>query len=78
MSSVDKTLDTSGLRCPEPVMLLHKAIREMRVGEVIQVIATDPSTQRDIPKFCQFLSHQLKSQTDDDGLYIYLIEKQAE
>jgi tRNA 2-thiouridine synthesizing protein A len=52
-------LDARGLLCPEPVMLLHKRVRAMQSGEYLCVLATDPSTMRDIPKFCQFLGHQL-------------------
>ena len=33
--TVDKTLDTVGLRCPEPVMLVRKNIRHMNEGEVL-------------------------------------------
>ncbi|MCV6613677.1 MAG: sulfurtransferase TusA [Cellvibrionaceae bacterium] len=60
----DNTLDATGLLCPEPVMMLHKTVRETQVGQVILVIATDPSTTRDIPKFCNFLGHQLLQQTE--------------
>ncbi|HSB95212.1 MAG TPA: sulfurtransferase TusA [Spongiibacteraceae bacterium] len=68
-------LDTSGLYCPEPVMLLHNKIRDIGSGELLEVIATDPSTQRDIPKFCNFLGHTLVSQrTTTDG-FSYLIQK---
>ena len=52
-------VDAKGLKCPEPIMLLHKAIRESRHGDVIEVFATDPSTERDIDKFCEFLGHKL-------------------
>jgi tRNA 2-thiouridine synthesizing protein A len=72
---IDKFLDTSGLLCPEPVMMLHKAVRELLVGEVIQVVATDPSTQRDIPKFCHFLGHELIKQEEQSASYIYYIKK---
>ena len=56
---VDHILDATGLFCPEPVMLLHNKIRDISEGDVLQVLATDPSTQRDIPKFCTFLGHEL-------------------
>ncbi|SDU01634.1 sulfurtransferase TusA [Halopseudomonas salegens] len=71
----DQQLDTRGLLCPEPVMLLHNAVRDIQPGERLQVLATDPSTQRDIPRFCQFLGHQLLSQSEVDGEFHYLIEK---
>jgi len=72
-----RLLDTQGLCCPEPVMLLHRAIREMAIGDVVKVIATDPSTQRDIPKFCHFLSHELIETTveHDNTVFIYRIRK---
>ena len=55
----DHILDATGLFCPEPVMLLHNKIRDIATGEVLEVLATDPSTTRDIPKFCNFLGHEL-------------------
>lgn len=72
---IDKTLDTSGLLCPEPVMMLHKAVKEVATGELIEVIATDPSTQRDIPKFCLFLGHELVEQKKTDTQYFYYVRK---
>ncbi len=64
--------------CPEPVMLLHNKIRELQTGEVLQVVATDPSTTRDIPKFCTFLQHELIAQEESDTQYIYYIRKGSE
>ncbi len=72
---IDKTLDTSGLLCPEPVMMLHKAVKEVAIGNLIEVIATDPSTQRDIPKFCMFLGHELIDQKKTETQYFYYIRK---
>lgn len=73
---IDTVLDTSGLICPEPVMLLHKSVRELSIGQIIEVIATDPATTRDIPKFCQFLGHELISQSNtNDVSYRYIIKK---
>jgi tRNA 2-thiouridine synthesizing protein A len=72
----DHILDATGLYCPEPVMLLHNRIRDIAVGETLQVLATDPSTERDIPKFCVFLGHELLHQDQFDGHYRYLLRKQ--
>lgn len=70
-------LDARGLYCPEPVMLLHNRIRDLAAGGLLRIIATDPSTTRDIPKFCHYLGHELVEQTQDDGLFCYLIRKNA-
>ena len=72
---VNHELDTSGLLCPEPVMMLHNKVRDMQPGDVVKVLATDPSTQRDIPKFCNFLDHELLQQSEDQQQYIYVIRK---
>lgn len=71
----DHILDATGLYCPEPVMLLHNKIRDMVAGEVVQVLATDPSTQRDIPKFCTFLGHELLQEESTDGNFSYWLRK---
>lgn len=68
-------LDTRGLLCPEPVMMLHNAVRDIGTGDLLEVLATDPSTQRDIPRFCDFLGHQLVEQDVQDDIYRYLIRK---
>lgn len=72
---VDLTLDACGLYCPEPVMMLHNKVRDISAGTVLEVIATDPSTERDIPKFCNFLGHQLLDSKTADGKYFYYIRK---
>ena len=71
----DHILDANGLYCPEPVMLLHNKIRDIAVGETVQLLATDPSTERDIPRFCHFLGHELLEQEVSGGSYRYLLRK---
>lgn len=84
--SIDHYLDTQGLICPEPVMLLHKSIRNANGGDLIEVLATDPATTRDIPNFCRHLGHQLVAQqildknnqetsADTVNHYRYVIQK---
>lgn len=72
----DQRLDARGLYCPEPVMMLHNAVRDMGAGELLEVLATDPSTQRDIPRFCEFLGHELVEEASGEGEFRYLIRKQ--
>lgn len=71
----DSVLDTQGLYCPEPVMMLHSKIRDMDAGEMLLVEATDPSTVRDIPKFCSFLGHELIEQSEQKNIFKYYIRK---
>lgn len=71
----DQQLDARGLLCPEPVMMLHNRVRDLAAGELLEVLATDPSTERDIPRFCQFLGHELVSMEQQGEEYHYLIRK---
>jgi tRNA 2-thiouridine synthesizing protein A len=71
-------LDARGLYCPEPVMMLHNKIREIEEGEVLELRATDPSTTRDVPKFCVFLGHELIKDDRNDDLYVYWIRKKSD
>ena len=43
-------------------MMLHRVIRKADGGEVVEILATDPATTRDIPNFCRHLGHELLSQ----------------
>jgi len=55
----DVELDTQGLLCPEPLMLARNRVRELQPGEILHILATDPSTQRDFSNFCRFMGHEL-------------------
>lgn len=61
-TTINHHLDTQGLICPEPVMMLHRTIRKAEAGAVIEILATDPATTRDIPNFCRHLGHTLVHQ----------------
>ncbi|WP_328799312.1 sulfurtransferase TusA [Sediminihaliea albiluteola] len=77
LPKADHLLDVKGLFCPEPVMMLHNKIRDIDSGQVLEVLATDPATLRDIPKFCTFLGHELLHHCEEDGSYRYWLRKQA-
>jgi tRNA 2-thiouridine synthesizing protein A len=74
-------VDTTGLTCPEPLMMVHQAVRRAVAGQQIEVRATDPSTTRDIPKFCLHLGHMLLAQREQhEGgqvVYVFLIQKKT-
>jgi len=74
-NSAQYQLDAIGLRCPEPVMMVRKKIRELASGETLLITADDPSTSRDIPSFCRFMDHELVLTQTDVMPYQYLIKK---
>jgi tRNA 2-thiouridine synthesizing protein A len=68
-------VDAVGLICPEPIMLLHKAIHESKSGDVVELIATDPVAKKDVEKFCEFLDHKLISFEKNQDRLIFKVEK---
>tara|TARA_B100000965_G_C19540134_1_gene735170 strand:- start:1038 stop:1262 length:225 start_codon:yes stop_codon:yes gene_type:complete len=52
-------VNANGLICPEPIMMLHRAINDSVDGAIIELEATDPTAERDVKKFCHFLDHEL-------------------
>jgi len=56
-------------------MLVRNEIMDMKSGQVLKIVATDPSTSWDFPKFCKFLNHELISQEVDGEIYSYWIRK---
>ena len=71
----EKVLEAEGLRCPEPVMMIRKSIRALKVGDVLRVVTDDPSTKRDIPTFCEFMDHQLIKKEINQIPYQFWIRK---
>jgi len=71
----DDCLDASGLTCPEPLMLVRNAMRDMSSGKVLHVIATDPSTDRDFTNYCRFMGHQLLNHEVRGAVHHYWLRK---
>jgi tRNA 2-thiouridine synthesizing protein A len=74
-AEADSCLDTRGLVCPEPLLLVRNRVREMRRGEILNVLATDPTTQRDFANFCHFMGHRMLQHEVRDGVHHYRLQK---
>ena len=70
-------IKAEGLLCPEPIMMLHKAMQGLKSGEKVELYSTDPSTERDIDRFCKFLGHNLLNKETSTEPFYFLIEKQG-
>lgn len=75
MSNEPLTVDTKGLWCPEPLIIVRNKVREMGSGEELFIQATDPSTQRDFTNFCRFMGHELVQASENDGIFEFVIRK---
>lgn len=73
----DHVLDTSGKCCPMPIVETNRAIRQVVVGEVLEIIATDPGTLTDIPAWCRRTGNELIGQTEEGHTLRYFVRKNA-
>jgi tRNA 2-thiouridine synthesizing protein A len=51
-------VDCRGSACPGPLMEAKKAIGRVRVGEVLEVLSSDPGTKEDIPLWAKKVGHE--------------------
>ncbi|AAO27109.1 SirA protein [Buchnera aphidicola str. Bp (Baizongia pistaciae)] len=75
MTVDNNVLDLRKLRCPEPIMLLRKKIREIKNGTTLLILSDDPSTIREIPQYCKFMHHKLLKINTKDTIYKFWIQK---
>jgi tRNA 2-thiouridine synthesizing protein A len=60
-------LDTRGSLCPIPVLKVSKAIKQVKVGDVVEVLATDPGSKSDIPSWTRMTGNELVELSEDGG-----------
>jgi tRNA 2-thiouridine synthesizing protein A len=73
--TITKTLDLKGLSCPMPIAKTAQAIRGMQAGELIESLATDPGSVPDFSAWCTSTGNELVEQTEDGGVYRFVIRK---
>ena len=71
----DQVLDTSGLKCPLPVLKAKKTLKSMTVGSTLKVIATDPGAMADFRHFCEVTGDSLLTADEADGALTFIIRK---
>ena len=52
------TIDALGEKCPRPIIMLAARLSEVRIGDLIMVLADDPAARTDIPAWCGLKSQE--------------------
>lgn len=74
--AIDKTIDCKGLLCPLPVVKTRRAIKDMQIGQVLEMIATDPGVVPDMKAWQNQTRHDLLVSEDrGDGTFRFLVRK---
>ncbi|MFZ5875289.1 MAG: sulfurtransferase TusA family protein [Nitrospirota bacterium] len=73
--TVTQVLDCKGLNCPLPVIKTKKAIEQLYVGQVLQMIATDPGSKSDMVAWSKSTGHELLETREEPGVYTFFVRK---
>lgn len=71
----DATLDTTGLRCPLPVLRMEALLRRTPIGARVRVVADDPIAAVDIPHFAREAGHGCEPLPTTDGTCVFLVTR---
>ena len=71
----DATLDCIGLYCPMPIANTAKKIKDMQVGQVLEVLADDEGIKEDAPAWCKTTDNELVGIEEEDREYKVYIKK---
>jgi TusA-related sulfurtransferase len=72
---VDEYVDARGLSCPMPIVRLAQAIRRLAPGAIIELLATDAGSVKDVEAWCRTTGHELVDSTADTGVFRFLIRQ---
>ena len=72
---VDGELDCSGMLCPLPVVKTSQAIKNIEVGQVLKMIATDPGAPPDMEAWSRQTGHEILESNEEDGVYIFYFKR---
>jgi tRNA 2-thiouridine synthesizing protein A len=74
---VAATLDMVGYFCPEPVIRVNEKIGTIGAGEVLELLADDPSAESDVRSWAKRTGHELVSVEKEGGTFRFLIRRKA-
>ena len=63
----DESLDCVGLYCPMPIVKTAEKIKQLREGEVLEVVADDKGIKQDMPAWCKATGHEFVGMEEEGG-----------
>ena len=72
---IHKEIDTRGLNCPLPILRAKKALTELRSGQLLKVVATDPGSTRDFQAFARQTGNELVEQQTVGAEFMHVLRR---
>ena len=70
----DATLDARGLMCPMPIVQLAKKVKEMKSGQVLELLADDVGAKEDVPAWSSRTGYTLVGTEEEGKLFKFYIK----
>jgi tRNA 2-thiouridine synthesizing protein A len=70
-------LDTTGRRCPVPVLMTARVLTGLAAGARLRVVGDDPEMAVDIPAWCERSGNRCLAVTQEGGLVVCEVERAA-
>jgi len=74
---ITATVDAKGQSCPGPLVSLAKALKDAQVGDLLELLATDPGSKSDVPSWAEISGNELLERSEADGVFRYIVRKVA-
>jgi TusA-related sulfurtransferase len=74
--TVSKTLDCKGLACPMPIVRLSMEVAKLKVGEVVEMLTTDPGSLSDVPSWAKSTGNSVLEARQEPGLIRFFVKRQ--
>ena len=71
----DETLDTFGRICPMPIIMTEEKMREMKAGQVLEVLSDDDEIVSDMTDWCKKTGNALLEIEKDEKESFYKVYK---
>ncbi len=77
MRQFDKELDVRGLNCPLPLLRSKKTLSQMKPGEVLKVLTTDPAAEIDFRVFSELTGNKILSLKKAEKHLVFFLQKKG-
>jgi len=71
----DRKIDCTGLFCPMPIVKTREAIRDLAVGQVLEMLSDDPGSDPDMKSWAQRTGHELLEVARDGAVFRFRVRK---
>jgi tRNA 2-thiouridine synthesizing protein A len=72
---ITQTIDARGLSCPMPIVKTAQAVKTIPSGAVVELLATDVGSIKDVAAWCRATGNELIEQTSDGAVYRFVIRR---